>query len=60
MADSKLRCSVCGREDEVDFAHGLRHGWPKCCGYTMTLERTEADVEKATGKVIREQVPHDP
>jgi hypothetical protein len=31
------RCGTCGRVQEVDPADCLRRGWPKCCGYTMTL-----------------------
>jgi hypothetical protein len=32
-------CATCGRSASVDGAHCLRHGWPKCCGYTMRLAR---------------------
>lgn len=48
-ADSYLKCTVCGREDVGNFSHNLRHGWPKCCGYTMRLERTDADIDAAVG-----------
>lgn len=34
------RCSECGREERAG-ASPLRNGWPKCCGYTMTLIETE-------------------
>jgi hypothetical protein len=34
----KVWCTVCGRMERVDAAHCLRHGWPKCCGYTMTID----------------------
>ena len=31
-----LRCTVCLREEPLgDVANNLRHGWPKCHGYTM-------------------------
>jgi hypothetical protein len=46
--DSYLRCTVCGRESTTSFASSLHTGWEKCCGYTMTLVRTEADIEAAT------------
>ena len=49
MADSYLKCAVCGRESTTDFASSLRDGWEKCCGYTMRLERTEADIEAKVG-----------
>lgn len=29
-------CLTCGREQSVK--HGLRNGWPKCCGATMTID----------------------
>lgn len=31
-------CTQCGRSQRVDGAHCLLHGWPKCCGYTMTID----------------------
>lgn len=33
-----VRCDECGKEQTVDPAHCLRHGWPKCCGRTMSLK----------------------
>lgn len=33
-----VACRTCGREQRVDSANALRTGWPKCCGYTMTLD----------------------
>lgn len=29
-------CRSCGQTTTV--ANGLRDGWPKCCGYTMTID----------------------
>lgn len=31
-------CHTCGREDRVNVADCLKHGWPKCCGYTMSID----------------------
>lgn len=31
-------CKECGRTLKVDGAECLRTGWPKCCGYTMTID----------------------
>jgi hypothetical protein len=31
-------CRSCGRTTMTDAAWALQHGWPKCCGYTMTLD----------------------
>lgn len=30
-------CRACGRTEKVNSAECLRHGWPKCCGATMSL-----------------------
>lgn len=34
-------CRHCRHEQRVDTAHALRTGWPKCCGYTMTIDHPE-------------------
>lgn len=31
-------CTVCNRKQAVDVGYALSHGWPKCCGYTMSLD----------------------
>lgn len=31
-------CRHCGATLKVDSADCLAHGWPKCCGYTMTID----------------------
>lgn len=31
-------CRKCGASLKVDSAECLRSGWPKCCGYTMTID----------------------
>jgi len=50
QSDSYLKCSVCGRESTTSFASSLRNGWEKCCGYTMTLVSTKADIEATAGE----------
>lgn len=55
--DSYLRCTVCGRTSTTTFASSLRHGWERCCGLTMRLERTDAEVGAATRQAIAEQLP---
>ena len=56
MTDSLVTCDTCGTEERVEFAHCLRHGWPICCGYTMRLIYTDADIEKTTAGVIGAQM----
>lgn len=34
-------CTHCGKRRTVDAAQCLEHGWPKCCGYTMTVDSPE-------------------
>ncbi len=43
--DSLVRCNHCGKEERVTFIYCMRNGWPKCCGYTMRLVETKADIE---------------
>jgi hypothetical protein len=31
-------CVKCGKCKTVNSADCLRLGWPKCCGYTMTID----------------------
>lgn len=38
---NRVTCKKCGRSEAVDPAHCLRHGWPKCCGATMGLDKIE-------------------
>lgn len=34
-------CTTCGASQKVDSAECLGAGWPKCCGYTMTIDSPE-------------------
>jgi len=34
-------CKSCGRKQANNAASSLRYGWPKCCGYTMTIDSPE-------------------
>lgn len=42
LARGKVWCTTCGRQQSVDGAECLRSGWPKCCGYTMTIDSPES------------------
>ncbi len=53
-ADSNVECSRCGNSKVADFARCLREGWPMCCGYTMRLIHTAADIEHAVGEAMHE------
>ncbi len=34
----EVYCRKCGRVERVNYARCLTHGWPKCCGETMTVD----------------------
>jgi hypothetical protein len=38
LSRGRVWCTKCGRTQRTDAAHNLRNGWPKCCGYTMTID----------------------
>jgi len=37
----KVHCTTCHRDQPIDPVQALAEGWPKCCGYTMTIDRNE-------------------
>lgn len=37
LRDRRVWCHECGSSQTVE--DGLRHGWPKCCGYTMSIDQ---------------------
>jgi hypothetical protein len=44
LARGMVWCTVCGRSQRVNSAGALQNGWPKCCGYTMTIDSPEERV----------------
>lgn len=46
-------CRKCGRSQRTDSAAALRSGWPKCCGYTMTIDHPDTwAVDRETGEPV--------
>ncbi len=42
LARGQVWCRTCRRTQRVDSADAMRSsGWPKCCGYTMTIDPPE-------------------
>lgn len=41
LARGVVWCTDCGRSQKVDAARHLLRGWPRCCGYTMTIDSPE-------------------
>lgn len=37
----KVWCRKCRREQAINSADGIRNGWPRCCGYTMTIDHLD-------------------
>ena len=50
--NTTVRCDKCSREQRVNFSVCLRTGWPKCCGYTMRLMTTKADIAAAVDEAF--------
>jgi hypothetical protein len=38
LTRGQVWCRTCGHTERVDSANALRTGWPKHCGYTMTID----------------------
>jgi len=37
----RVWCTKCGASQGVSAVKCFKHGWPKCCGYTMTIDSPE-------------------
>lgn len=47
LARGIVWCTKCGREQRAKASNALAHGWPKCCGYTMTIDSpNEREVQR--------------
>lgn len=46
LSRGQVWCTACGRSESVKAAGALQNGWPKCCGYTMTID---SPAERAKG-----------
>lgn len=58
--DTMVECSKCGRREFLMFANGLKNGWTKCCGYTMTIKvcpHSAKAINKAVAEAIDAQIP---
>ena len=53
LARGQVWCVKCGATRKVDSAHCMEHGWPQCCGETMTINSPEerAALPRVRGKV---------
>jgi hypothetical protein len=47
LTRGQVWCRSCGRTEKVSTPGAMRRGWPKCCGYTMTIDNPEEQVALA-------------
>jgi len=45
LTRGQVWCRTCGATIKVNSSECLQQGWPKCCGYTMTLDSPEEHVK---------------
>ena len=38
MKKNELSCRHCGKKIKYDNRIAMKYGYPKCCGYTMTVD----------------------
>lgn len=41
LTRGRVWCKECGATQKVNSAGAVQRGWPKCCGYTMTIDSPE-------------------
>jgi Zn finger protein HypA/HybF involved in hydrogenase expression len=47
LARGQVWCKKCGGTQRVNSAEAMRHGWPLCCGETMTIDSPEEQARLA-------------
>lgn len=47
LARGRLWCTTCAFSYSFATSGGLQRGWPKCCGYTMTIDSPEERIAQA-------------
>lgn len=52
LARGRVWCRTCGETRRVNAAYALAHGWPVCCGETMTIDSPEE--REALAELARE------
>ena len=50
LTRGRVWCTKCGRTQQVNVGDCLASGWPKCCGYTMTIDSPEERLAMETSK----------
>jgi len=47
LTRGQVWCRECGNSQRLNSAIAFRNGWPKCCGYTMTIDSPEEQKQLA-------------
>jgi hypothetical protein len=50
--DTVVQCKKCGRKQYLEFINGMKNGWSKCCGETMLLLKTTADMKQVIHELL--------
>lgn len=57
IARGRVWCLICRSTRRVDGADALRNGWPKCCGYTMTIDSPDERAPQAISQQEADRTP---
>jgi len=57
--DTVVQCKKCGKKQYLNFINGLRNGWSICCGYTMPIIHTKANIERDIDVLFLEAITKD-
>lgn len=49
LARGQVWCRSCGSTRSVNVEGAMSKGWPRCCGYTMTIDSPEEQARFAAG-----------
>ena len=52
--DTVVQCKKCGRKQYLDFINGLKNGWSQCCGQTMPILKTTANIPQVMKEIVKE------
>lgn len=51
--DTVVQCKKCGHKEYLEFINGLRNGWNQCCGQTMPILKTTANIQEVMHKLLK-------
>lgn len=54
LARGRVWCTSCGRTMKINSSTCMTGGWPKCCGYTMTIDSPDERAARSVSNGPRE------